>query len=117
MLCGAVSAAEPPNLFELRGPGIRVEYSTTSLDGTPRFHYQTPRLDLDFSGEQIEVSESPLGTLVSVTIETVPDLRSVVFSIVLPPFNLGEDDRAARVDTIGIYSTWLTSIGGPALVR
>jgi hypothetical protein len=39
-----------PNLFQLSGEGITATYSTTSIDGQPRFTYKKGRQTLNFAG-------------------------------------------------------------------
>ena len=39
-----------PNLFELNAESVTVTYSTTSIDGTPRFTYTKGRQTLNFAG-------------------------------------------------------------------
>ena len=56
------------------------------------------------------------GQMVSVTIKSVPDLRTDTFTIVIPPIN-AKDDEQVRFRAVGIYSVHHTSIGGPDLVR
>ena len=47
----AVAAGPEPNLFELRGGGIKVTYSTSSFDGQPQLTYEDQKVSLIFQGE------------------------------------------------------------------
>ena len=101
-----------PNLFELNGENVMVTYSTTSIDGTPRFTYTKGRQTLNFAGTAIKSEGVGIGTLVSVTIATVPDKGTTTFSILLPAIRLGESKRAS-FRTIGITTLAKTTIAGP----
>lgn len=61
------------------------------------------------------VASSPLGTLVTVVLELVPDRHTLTATLVLPDINVG-DRQVIRFSTVVILTTNLTSIGGPALV-
>ncbi|QLE59542.1 hypothetical protein FD725_26225 [Nostoc sp. TCL26-01] len=91
-----------PTLYELQGENIKVVYSTTSFDGTPRFNYQDKQQTLQFVGEdQIRTVGLEIGTLVTVTIAKTVDRGSTSFSLLLPPVNLGQSNQA-KIVTNGI---------------
>ncbi len=58
------------NQFNVTGP-IVISYSTTSLTGVPQFSYKDAELDLSFSGDDITRKETPLGEIVTVTLENL----------------------------------------------
>jgi hypothetical protein len=101
-----------PNSFKLMGEDIQVDYSTTSVDGTPRFTFKKGQKTLSFSGSQISSSAVKIGTLVSVTVATVPDKSSTSFSVLLPAIKLPESGRQT-FRTIGITTVTQTTIAGP----
>src|SRR5262245_41750484 len=101
-----------PNLFTLSGEGLTVTYSTTSLDGKPRFTYKKGQKTLNFSGDQIDSVGINIGTLVSVVIATVPDKNVTTFSILLPAIRL-PDSKKQAFRTIGIVTVATTTIAGP----
>jgi hypothetical protein len=105
------------NHFELWGKGIHVSYSTTSLDGRQRFHYQAYGTEKSFAGDEIRVAESELGRTVTVTVSQVPDLRTETFSILIPAINMFAGDTQVKFTSVGIHTTHHTSIGGPHLVK
>ena len=102
-----------PNLFQLSGEGIAATYSTTSIDGQPRFSYKKGRQTLNFAGSDIETANIGIGTLVSVVVARIPDKSSTTFSILLPPVQL-TDTRKQAFRTIGITTVTATTIAGPA---
>jgi len=102
----------PPNLFELAGEGITVTYSTTSIDGKPRFTFKKGRQTLNFAGKEITSLAIGIGTLVSVLIASTPDKDSTTFSVLLPAIQLPDSKRQA-FRTIGIITVTKTTIAGP----
>src|SRR3954453_20837218 len=104
------------NLYELQGDKVLVTYSTTNIAGQPLFTLQLGRKTLTFKKSEIKTTKFPVGTLVTVLTETVPDLRTVTFTLVLPDVNLQQSTKV-NIKTIGIVTTSKTSIGGPNLVK
>ena len=101
-----------PNSFQLTGDDVQVNYSTTSIDGKPRFTFKKGQKTLDFAGNQISSSTVNIGTLVSVVITAVADKSTTTFSILLPAIRLPESRRQA-FRTFGITTVTKTSIVGP----
>ena len=106
-----------PNLYELQGDKVRITYSTSSISGQPQFNFSQGRKALHLSGTDIQTVKTPIGTLVTVTIDETPDLKKVLFSLVLPDVNLQQSGKKANIKTIGIITTIKTSIGGPTLTK
>lgn len=105
-------ATQTANLFELTCTDTQITYSTTSIAGTPQFSYSGPKGDHSFSGDEIATRDSALGTEVTVTLETVPDLHTITLTVLIPPIRLPEDNEAS-FETIGIFTTNHTTIAGP----
>lgn len=103
------------NLFELTGGGIQVTYSTSSFSGVPLFSYRDASANQQFSGDEIDVIETTIGNLVTVTLQTIPDLRVVRFTLVLPPVNVIFGSAGTCIDLPAITSTTHTTIAGPNL--
>jgi hypothetical protein len=103
-----------PNLYQLRGEGVAVTYSTTSIDGQSRFAFKKGRQTLSFSGDEIESVGIGIGTLVSVVIANVPDKGVTTFSVLLPAIRLPESKKQA-FRTMGITTVAKTTIAGPLL--
>src|SRR5678815_2011124 len=101
-----------PNSFQLTGDDVQVNYSTTSIDGKPRFTFKKGQKTLDFAGNQISSSTVNIGTLVSVVIAAVADKSTTTFSILLPAIRLPESRRQA-FRTFGITTVTKTTIAGP----
>jgi hypothetical protein len=104
------------NSFTFTGKNdTKIVYSTSSTTGEPQLTYRDRMRDLSFRGDDIAVASSPLGTLVTVVLEMIPDLHTLTATLVLPDINLG-DRQVVRFTTVVILTTNLTSFGGPAFV-
>lgn len=101
-----------PNLFQLSGEGVTATYSTTSIDGQPRFTYKKGRQTLSFGGTDVATANTGIGTLVSVVLARIPDKGSTTFSILLPSIQL-PDTTKQSFRTIGITTVTATTIAGP----
>lgn len=112
----AVTTGAKANLFTLTGKNdTKIVYSASSLTGEPQLTYRDSTRSLSFRGDDIAVTPSPLGSLVTVVLEVVPDLHTLTATVVLPDINLG-DRQTVPFKTVVILTANLTSIGGPALV-
>ncbi len=110
-----IASVQQPNLFIITGAGIEITYSTSSFDGLPLLTYKDKQHTLTFHGDDIRRLESEIGQQVTVTLEQIPDLQTITFTLLLPTINL--DGGESRFRTVGIMTTHRTSIGGPALVK
>ena len=107
-----------PNLFDLRNEkdDVQISFSTSSFAGDPLLHFRRGDQIFSFRGEEIRAVATEFAVQVTVTIEAVPDTRSVTLTLLLPAINL-PDGRESPVETLAIVTTSLTSIGGPRLVK
>jgi hypothetical protein len=105
-------ASPEPNLFELQYGDTQLTYSTGSFAGPPQLSYKGPEGELSFSGEEIESDTGTLATEITVTLDTVPDLHTITFTVLLPSFNMPEEGDS-EFDTIAIKTTNRTTIAGP----
>ena len=109
-----------PNQFVLHGIGhknkaVSIIYSTTSITGKPIFNYKDSKGTYSFTGDKIRTQKTEMGTMVTVTLESVPDLRVTTLTLIVPAINL--DGSARDFKTIAIRTTSKTTIGGPRLVK
>ena len=111
----AGAEAQEPNVFELKGIGIELTYSITSLSGQPQLTYKDMKRTLTYRGEEIRQLDSEIGQQVTVTLEQIPDLRTETLTLILPAIN--EEGSGVSFQTNAILTTHRTSIGGPALVK
>lgn len=103
------------NLFELSGDGIQVTYSSTSIAGTPLFSYRDGNINRLFSDKEIHSVQTELGELLTVTLEQIPDLRIVTFTLILPVVNVLPGSAGTHIRVPGITTTTHSSIAGPVL--
>ena len=111
------AGAVAPNLFTFSGrqDDTQVVFSTTSVTGEAQFSYHDETRDHSATGDEITVERGPLGTLVTNTLETIPDLHTLTVTLVLP--DLGGSSRPiTHFRTFLVLTTNRTSIGGPALI-
>jgi hypothetical protein len=109
------------NTFQLATPngtakgGVSVTYATTSIDGSARLGLTAAGEERHFRGDEIQRVDGPLGALVTVTLEVVPDAWTRTFTLVVPTVNCGSGDEA--IQTFGVFTTARSSIAGPGLVQ
>jgi hypothetical protein len=95
------------NLFDIIGP-IHVNYTSSSINGTPRVSYQDAELDLSFEGDEITRIQTQLGELVTVTLENSVDAFIRTFTLIVPTVRLKHGGET-EFDTLGIETTDRTS--------
>jgi hypothetical protein len=98
-----------PNLYQLSGNNLHINYSTSGVDGKPHFNYQDAHKSLSFTGNEIRTEESDLGTVVSVTIQLTVDSGSTSFSVLIPRVNLTASE-SVQINTEGIVTIHRFSI-------
>ena len=103
---------QEPNLWELTCGDRQVTYSTSSFAGPPQFTYTDPDGQRTFSGDEIQSLDTALGTEVTVTLETVPDLHTITLTVVLPGVRMARGEEVP-VNTFGVLTTTGTTIAGP----
>jgi hypothetical protein len=106
-----------PNLFTFTGRSddIQIVFSETSLTGQAQFTYHDDTRDVAVQGAAIAVERGPLGRLVTVTLESVPDLHTITVTLVLPDLG-GVSRPITSFRTFAVLTTNRTTIGGPSLV-
>jgi hypothetical protein len=114
------SQNKEPNMFVLQGVGpkyndVQISYSTSSFTGQPLFNYKDSKGIHGFKGNEIRTQKTEIGTMITVILESVPDLRVTTLTLLLPPINL--DGSAREFKTIAIRTTSKTTIGGSSLVK
>ncbi|MGH3939017.1 MAG: hypothetical protein ACRDTG_10370 [Pseudonocardiaceae bacterium] len=102
---GAGSTSEQlggANQFNITGP-IVISYSKTSFGGVPLFSYKDAELDLNFSGDDITRQDTPLGEIVTITLENLVPVDGPLrtFTLLVPTIRLSMGDQVS-FDTLGI---------------
>lgn len=103
------------NLFELSGDDIQVTYSSSSFAGPPLFSYRDGNINRQFSGGEIRCVKTEIGELLTVTLEQIPDLRTVTFTLILPVVTVLPASVGTHIQVPGITTTTHTTIAGPVL--
>ena len=109
-----------PNQFVLQGVGhhhkdTHISYSTTSITGKPIFNYNDSKVTLNFTGDEIRTQKTEMGTIVTVTLEVIPDFHAITITLLVPAINL--DGSSREFKTIAIKTTGKDTIGGPRLIK
>jgi hypothetical protein len=102
---GAVTTSEQlgeASDFSIRGP-IVINYARDTFLGVPQFSYKDAELNLQFSGDDLTREDTPLGEIVTVTLENeVPvDGPLRTFTLLVPRIRLRMGDEVS-FDTLGI---------------
>lgn len=103
----------PANLFELSSSTIQVTYSITNILGGPILSYRDNTRSLSFRGNEIRIENTAVGEVVTVTLETIPDLCTVTFSLIVPIVTVMTQSSGTRIKVLGITTTAPTTIVGP----
>src|SRR5262245_66583817 len=101
------------NHFELFRGDIQVSFSSTNVLGGPILNYRDSQRSLSFRGKQIDVEETALGELITVTLEAIPDLRTVTFTLILPIVTVMRQSSGTHIRVPGVTTTNPTTIAGP----
>ena len=102
-----------PNQYDLRGRGVTISYSVTSISGKPLLTFKKGKQTLNFSGDEIGVLDTIIGSLVTVTIAKTVDRGFTTFSFLLPSIQLTSPSARQTFQTIGITTVHKTTIAGP----
>ena len=101
------------NLFELSSGDIHITYSTTSILGGPLLSYRDHELNRSFRGAEIRINDTEIGQQVTVTVETIPELRKVDFALILPMVTVMSQSTGTRIKIPGIRIVSPTTFAGP----
>ena len=93
--------------LQIHGPLVK-----GSVAKAPTLEYRGVEGTFTFSGEQVTVETSELGKMYTVTLNIVPDLRTLLFTLVLPPVVHKSGEAKQAFDTIAIKSERHTSLTG-----
>jgi hypothetical protein len=109
------TAIRTANLFDLGGGDLKISYSSSSITGKPQFQYHFGDQDLNFTGDEIQVTKSNIGELVTVTIRKSVDANFTTFTVLLPEINV--DGPETAFSTIGIETVHRGLVVAPTLVK
>jgi len=77
--------------YNLTGDGIQITYNqVTGLEhSTQTFSYQGPDGNRSFTGNDIHLEQSQLGTLLTVNLGTIHGLEEIQLTLIVPQVDLG----------------------------
>ena len=101
------------NVFELFGDAIQVSYSSPNVLGGPSLSYRDPQRSLSFQGADIRSQTTELGEEITVTLEAIPDLRTVTFTVILPIVTVMFPSGHSYIRVPGVTTTNPTTLAGP----
>ena len=101
------------NLFELSGESLQISFGSTNLLGGPGLSYRDQTTNQSFQGEDIQIINTAFGQEITVTLESIPDLRTVTFTLVLPDVTVLQQSLGTCIQTFGVKTTNPTTIAGP----
>jgi hypothetical protein len=102
-----------PTQYELKAAGVLVGYSTSSITGEAQLSFKKGRTKLNFTGNEIGLLQTTIGTLITVTIASRPDQSFTTFSFLLPTIQLSKQSDRQSFRTIGVTTINKTTIAGP----
>ena len=109
-----------PYTYQLHGHhGVEVSFTPQGVGALPNVTYKdafTP--PMSFHGtDKVDITDTPAGQLVTVTLVTQPDLGTTQFSFLVPRVELpSSDPKRAPVHTVGLKVLHRTSIAPQTLV-
>ena len=104
--------------FELTGEGASITYDRRTRELHYRGPTQPPLEDFVEITEAAEPVETPIGALVTATLDAVEDGDSKTVTVVLPDVRLPAGGSGyGTFDTVALFATIRSSFGGPGLVE
>jgi hypothetical protein len=108
------------NEFTFTGDRTQISYLTQSLGPTHlgeedngSLEYQGIEGERTFSGKDIQLQESPLGFLLTVTLELKGDAGGLTITVLVPQVIDVTRDDPVTFETIGIKASSRGNFGGP----
>jgi hypothetical protein len=100
-----------PNQFSLSDRHLKINYSTSGIQGRPTLSFNDGNETLDFQGDEIRVLNTEIGKLVSVTIALTVDSGSTEFSFLIPQIEVAGQGTQQAFETVGIKTVHKVSLG------
>jgi hypothetical protein len=98
----------PANLYSLAGHGVGVTLAP-GLTGQDQLSYHDTHHEIQFTGDEIEHTDTRLGEMVTVFLRRSIDAGSTTFSLLVPRVELA-GGGSAHVSTLGITTVHQFSI-------
>ncbi|HWZ46544.1 MAG TPA: hypothetical protein VNW97_23930 [Candidatus Saccharimonadales bacterium] len=97
-----------PGLFTLCGGPLHIVFTPFAADGKPHLEYRDASRAINFSGDQIRIVDTEIGTLVTVTILMTVDAGSTSFTLFVPQVNLQSPET--QIHTLGVTTHHRVSV-------
>jgi hypothetical protein len=99
------------NFYDLRRDKKIVSYTESNIQGKPVVTYIDGGVTRSFVGDEIDIEKTALGSLVTVTLEVIPDKSRSLLTLVLPEVLLKDDPEYLSAPVL--FHTIEMSIAGP----
>jgi hypothetical protein len=106
----ALGAPPAPNLYQLAGARVHVSYAASGIDGKAHLEYQDEHMTMHFKGDEIHVTKTEVGTLLTVYLRRTIDAGATTFTLLLPDVALPGPGASLRIETMGITTMHRFSI-------
>ena len=93
-----------PNLFELHNRRITVSFSATSISGQPLVDYKDQSREVHAHGDEIQVEQTEIGTLVTILLHPDADAGALFFTLIVPRAVLSAPRVQQAIETVGIFT-------------
>lgn len=110
------------NEFTFTGDRTQINYLTQSSgpvrpgeEGGGRLEYQGVEGNFTFYGKDIQLQESPLGTLLTVTLKLRSDTGGLTITVLVPQVIDVTRDKSVTFETMGIKASSRGNLGGPGV--
>jgi len=97
------------NHYKLNCGKKEVEFFESDISGKPLLKIENRA----YSSDEITMDKTAIGTLCTVTTESIPDKEDLTFSVLLPPVNVESRGKPEVVVTYCINAVHKSSITGP----
>lgn len=110
------------NAFTFTGDRTQISYLTRSPgpihpgdEDHGRLVYEGIEGDHTFSGKEIQLQQSPLGTLLTVVLKLPGDTGGLTITVLVPEVIDATRDKPVTFETIGIKASSRGNFGGPGV--
>ncbi|MGF1481961.1 MAG: hypothetical protein ACFB4I_21185 [Cyanophyceae cyanobacterium] len=107
----------PATYFTLADESTQIVYSTANFLPGSFLSYCDPSFNRTFLDPDIRLLDSEIGQLVTVTLEHIPDLRIVTFTLLLPVVRVSQSQPLViPIAVTGVITTTPMNFGGFPMV-
>ncbi len=107
-------AGVTPNQYRLHNQSVKITYVTSGIQGKPHLHFDDGQQVQEFDGSEVRVTDTEIGSLVSVTIRITVDSGSTSYSVMIPIVNFGSTTDHEKFHTFGVRTVHKTSLVLPS---